>query len=189
MNKKDAKKQFGKNLKKLRLEKGMSQEELALKLGYKGRSAINKIETGVNDMPRDTVVKCAQVLGVSPLVLFEEPEPKMSPIEAALKRFNGRRISINSVGGDVSFYSADEIQEALDNLDINDDKDAQLVKTVEELGNLYLQEPRYYAESSKEPEEPNPYTVLLEEFSTLSDSAREQVMNYIKFLRSQEGEK
>ena len=70
MNKEEAKKLFGMNLKKLRLEKGMSQEELAKKLGYKGRSAINKIETGVNDMPRDMVVRCAEVLGVSPLDLF-----------------------------------------------------------------------------------------------------------------------
>ena len=70
MNKEEAKKLFGMNLKKLRLEKGMSQEELAKKLGYKGRSAINKIETGVNDMPRDMVVRCAELLGVSPLDLF-----------------------------------------------------------------------------------------------------------------------
>jgi transcriptional regulator with XRE-family HTH domain len=70
MKKEDAKRLFGINLKKLRLEKGMSQDELAKKLGYKGRSAINKIETGVNDMPRDMVLRCAEVLGVSPLSLF-----------------------------------------------------------------------------------------------------------------------
>ena len=70
MNKEDAKKLFGMTLRRLRLEKGMSQEELAKKLGYKGRSAINKIETGVNDMPRDMVVKCAEVLGVSPMEFF-----------------------------------------------------------------------------------------------------------------------
>ena len=70
MNKEDAKKLFGINLKRLRTERGMSQEELAKKLGYKGRSAINKIETGVNDMPREMVVRCADALGVSPLDLF-----------------------------------------------------------------------------------------------------------------------
>ena len=70
MNKEEAKKLFGINLKRLRTERGMSQEELAKKLGYKGRSAINKIETGVNDMPREMVVRCADALGVSPLDLF-----------------------------------------------------------------------------------------------------------------------
>ena len=70
MNKEEAKKLFGINLKRLRTERGMSQEELAKKLGYKGRSAINKIETGVNDMPREMVIRCADALGVSPLDLF-----------------------------------------------------------------------------------------------------------------------
>lgn len=70
MKKEDAKRLFGTNLKRLRLERGLSQDELAKKLGYKGRSAINKIETGVNDMPRDMVLRCAEVLGVSPLSLF-----------------------------------------------------------------------------------------------------------------------
>lgn len=78
MDKSEAKKEFGKNLKRIRTEKGMSQEELALKLGYKGRSAVNKIETGVNDMPRNMVVKCAEVLGVSPLAFFED-ESKQEP--------------------------------------------------------------------------------------------------------------
>ena len=74
MKKEDAKKLFGINLRRLRTQKGMSQEELAKKLGYKGRSAINKIETGVNDMPREMVVRCAEALGVSPLELFSYEE-------------------------------------------------------------------------------------------------------------------
>lgn len=55
MNKEEAKKIFGKNLKELRLSKGMSQEELAHALGFKNRSSINKIELGKNDMPRALV--------------------------------------------------------------------------------------------------------------------------------------
>ena len=50
----------------------MSQEELALKVGYKGRSAINKIETGTNDMSREMIIKCAQALNVSPVEFFRE---------------------------------------------------------------------------------------------------------------------
>lgn len=78
MDKIEAKKAFGNNLKRIRTEKGMSQEELAVKLGYKGRSAVNKIETGVNDMPRSMVIKCAEILGVSPLAFFKE-ESKAAP--------------------------------------------------------------------------------------------------------------
>lgn len=72
MNKEEAKKQVGKNLKRLRQKSGMSQEELALKVGYKGRSAINKIETGTNDMSREMIIKCAQALNVSPVEFFRE---------------------------------------------------------------------------------------------------------------------
>lgn len=71
MNKVEAKKVFGENLKKLRLARNMSQEELAKALGYTNRSSINKIELGKNDMPRSKVARAAQVLGVSPLKLFE----------------------------------------------------------------------------------------------------------------------
>ena len=186
MNKKDVKKQFGKTLKKLRLERGMSQEELALKLGYKGRSAINKIETGVNDMPRETVVKCAQVLGVSPLVFFEEQKPKLSPIEAALQHFSRKTAMLKDIGADVAFYNSDEFQAAFENYEPLDDEDMQELENTA----TYVQEPFPPEwETYEKQEENNPYVKLLEEFSGLSDSAREQVLNYIKFLKSQEDNK
>ena len=71
MNKEESKKQFGKNLKRLRIEKGLSQEELAHALGFKNRSSINKIEIGRSNIPTDKIQKTAEVLGVSPLVLFQ----------------------------------------------------------------------------------------------------------------------
>ena len=71
MNKEESKKQFGKNLKRLRMEKGLSQEELARALGFKNRSSINKIEIGRSNIPTDKIQKTAEVLGVSPLVLFQ----------------------------------------------------------------------------------------------------------------------
>ena len=74
MNKEEAKIIFGENLKKLRIARNMSQEELAKALGYTNRSSINKIELGKNDMPRNKVLRAAQVLGVSPLQLFEGSE-------------------------------------------------------------------------------------------------------------------
>ncbi len=77
MDKTEAKIIFGENIKRLRLARNMSQEELAKALGYENRSSINKIELGKNDMPRNKIVRAAQVLGVSPLDLFggSEAEP------------------------------------------------------------------------------------------------------------------
>lgn len=71
MDKIEAKKVFGENLKRLRIARGMSQDELAKALGYTNRSSINKIELGKNDMPRNKIVRAAAVLGVSPLELFQ----------------------------------------------------------------------------------------------------------------------
>lgn len=72
MNKEEAKKQYGSNLKRLRLARGMSQDELAKALGYTNRSSINKIEVGRSNIPADKIARTAEVLGVSPLELFGE---------------------------------------------------------------------------------------------------------------------
>lgn len=82
MDKIEAKKVFGENLKKLRTSRGMSQEELATKLGYTNRSSINKIELGINDMPRSKIEEAAKVLNVSPLELFKnEPLEENTVLE------------------------------------------------------------------------------------------------------------
>ena len=76
MNNEEAKKIFGQNLRRIRISKNMTQDELAKKLGYTNRSSINKIEVGRSDMPRSKIELAAKVLGVSPLELF-----KNSPID------------------------------------------------------------------------------------------------------------
>lgn len=75
MNKKESKKVFGQNLKRLRLERGMSQDELAKALGYTNRSSINKIEVGRSSVPTEKITLLAQILNVSPLELFRDDEP------------------------------------------------------------------------------------------------------------------
>ncbi len=70
-----------------REQKGMSQEALALKLGYKGRSAISKIETGENDINHTSLLKFAEILDVSTAWLLhgDELAEKLHPI--TIKRF------------------------------------------------------------------------------------------------------
>ena len=85
MNKEEAKKIFGENLKRIRMSKGMSQDELAKKLGYVNRSSINKIEVGRSDMPRSKIEEAARVLGVSPLELFKnEPLDRDTVIDTEI---------------------------------------------------------------------------------------------------------
>lgn len=74
---------------KIRREKlGMSQDELAQKLGYKSRSSINKMELGIQDVPQRKVKDFAKVLGVSISYLLEDEQQNKSvtsiPIYSAL---------------------------------------------------------------------------------------------------------
>lgn len=61
---------IGEKIKQARIAKGMTQEDLGEKLGYKSRSSINKIETGERDIPRSQLKKIAHILGVSPISLL-----------------------------------------------------------------------------------------------------------------------
>ncbi|MDY3972993.1 MAG: LexA family transcriptional regulator [Clostridia bacterium] len=55
-----------KKIKARREELGMSQEELATKLGYKSRSTINKIEMGKNDITQSKIKAFAEALQTTP---------------------------------------------------------------------------------------------------------------------------
>jgi len=77
-----------KNIKRIREEKGMSQEELARLVGFKSRSSINKIEMGVNDITQSKLVAIANALGVSPGELMGSDDPA-SPAPPAPQKSDG----------------------------------------------------------------------------------------------------
>lgn len=54
----------------LRIAQGMSQEELAKKVGYEGRSAISKVENGDRNVSQSMLIKYAGALGVTPAQLL-----------------------------------------------------------------------------------------------------------------------
>ena len=57
---------IGLRIKELRELKGMSQEELAMKLGYKSRSSINKIELGERNLTQAKIKAIADALDTTP---------------------------------------------------------------------------------------------------------------------------
>lgn len=69
----------GEKIREARIKKGYSQSELAELLGYKSRSSINKIEVDGRDIPRSSIVKFAEVLGVTPAYLMGWEEEPNSP--------------------------------------------------------------------------------------------------------------
>ena len=83
MKRQEALKVFGENLKRLRVSRGLSQDELAKLVGYTNRSSINKIEIGRSGIPANKVNELARVLGVSPLDLFREEA--VDPIDLTVK--------------------------------------------------------------------------------------------------------
>lgn len=66
----------GNNICQRRKQLGLTQEELAQKMGYKSKSTINKIELGVNDIPQNKILKFAEVLGTTPAHLMGWIEPE-----------------------------------------------------------------------------------------------------------------
>ena len=57
-------------IKTLRLRKGLSQEELAKKMGYTDRSSISRIEKGDNKLTQDKILEFSNFFKVSPLVIL-----------------------------------------------------------------------------------------------------------------------
>ena len=55
----------------LREQKGLSQQELAVKVGFKTASAVNKIELGLRDLNQTKIALFAKALGVKPSYLLD----------------------------------------------------------------------------------------------------------------------
>lgn len=75
---------IGEKVRKRRLELGLTQEELASKLGYKNKSTINKIELNKNDVNQKNLVRLADALGVTPLYFFDFDSSDLSGSERRL---------------------------------------------------------------------------------------------------------
>ncbi len=72
---------IGVRIRKKREELGISQEELARRVGYSGRSSVNKVEMGANDISRSKVVAFAQALQTTPAYLMDGSSIELSKDE------------------------------------------------------------------------------------------------------------
>ena len=69
-------KKIGDRISERRIELGMSQQQLASKVGYSSNTTINKIEKGTRDFPRYLVTRFAVALEVPVSYLLEEDTPE-----------------------------------------------------------------------------------------------------------------
>lgn len=81
-------KKFGERIRNRRIELGLTQDELARKLGYKSRSTINKIELGKNDVPQHKILEFAAALDmlVEDLMDWEFADPQGELYEDAIEK-------------------------------------------------------------------------------------------------------
>ena len=87
-------------IKETRILRGMSQEELAIKSGYAGRAAINRIEKGEIDLPRTKLIAIAKALDVTPAFLLgyeEENAIYLDPKAAELAQMLAERPDLRAL--------------------------------------------------------------------------------------------
>ena len=99
---------IGDRIRAKRIEIGMSQEELAKKLGYKSRSSINKIELGARNLTQSKIKAIADALETTPahLMGWEDPPPNPDFTRSAI--FDNGKVL------DVSLLPEDKKKEVLE---------------------------------------------------------------------------
>ena len=100
-----------KRIRARREELGISQEELAKRMGYKSRSSINKIEKGENDIPQSKIVAFAQALRTTPEALMgweQSPAPVSDDLPANVFPIHTKKVPLlGTIAAGVPIY-ADE---------------------------------------------------------------------------------
>lgn len=104
---------IGKRIKEKREHIGMTQEELADRLGYKNKSSIAKIETGTNDIVQSKVLEFAKVLNTSVAYLMGWDNAEYGK--------NTKGISINVLGKVAAGIPLEAIEDIVDTEEISED--------------------------------------------------------------------
>ena len=78
---------IGLRIRDRRKELGLSQEELANRLGLKSKSTVCKIERGDDNLTSDTVTKYALALRTTPAYLMGWEEKDTNDVDRALKAY------------------------------------------------------------------------------------------------------
>lgn len=98
------------NVRRLREERGLSQAELAMLVGYKSRAAISHIENGNCFIPQSKIMKFAEVLDVLPgdLMGWDEPE-QADQFSIDEKALINRYRMLNNVGRKAAIARLEEL--------------------------------------------------------------------------------
>lgn len=116
----------GERIKELRTNLGLTQDELAKKIGYKSRATVNKIESGDREITQSMIKKFADALHVSPNVIMGWED---------LPNANNSEISPETVETASMIHEAENTEEIIDIVEtvIEDDDYRAIVTASKEL--------------------------------------------------------
>ena len=112
--------EIGKRIKSRRESLGMTQDELALKLNYKSRSSVNKIETSGRGLPQSKIVAFAKALGTTPSYLMGWNDEKITSNDLEVFEPKTFRKMVNVLGR-IPAGEPKWIDQYVDGFDIVDD--------------------------------------------------------------------
>lgn len=110
---------IGKRIKEQREAVGMTQEELANKLGYKNKSTIAKIEVGANDIVQSKVIEFANALNTTIAYLMGW-DNNISPISNTTND-KKKGVTINVLGRVAAGIPIEAIENIIDTEEISED--------------------------------------------------------------------
>ena len=97
------------NIKKLREEMGITQDELATLAGYKNRSSIAKIEKGYTTVPQKSILRFAEIFKVTPGSLMGYPEGNGDDLSADEMAMVNLFRELNTKGKKTAYQRIEEL--------------------------------------------------------------------------------
>ena len=104
-------------IRQLREELGLSQDELAKRLGYKTRSTIAKIESGSNDIPQSKIAAFAAALETTPARLLGLETSPQPPARHETSAYTKRVPLLGTIAAGCPLFAEENIEEYIE---IND---------------------------------------------------------------------
>lgn len=97
------------NIRTLRIEKGLTQDELATMVGYKSRASITHVENGDINLSQQKIIEFAKALEVSPIDLVGWSEEHGVALSKEERQLIHRFRHLNKKGRETAMQRIEEL--------------------------------------------------------------------------------
>ena len=118
---------IGRRVREARIAKGLTQDEVAEKMGYTSRTTINKIEMGINGVPNSKLSLLAEILNVDISYLLVGDNKK----ESALLTLTSKDGKVRTM--QITDEQYEIMQKALDIFEIEKDANEKVSKLLNDI--------------------------------------------------------